>query len=165
VNDEKNMMNLLNLKNTMKMNGKKKTMMKALIKVETKMSMKKGIEANPMLNMKLSMNMKENMNEHESHDECEQECEDEAEYDAANGNETLSICWSPRRPNQSRGGGGNRRVRMGAHRSSVGDAPRGCDGAHVRPRLQPVDGGPPAPRARVEIGEGNTVKGAERRRR
>jgi hypothetical protein len=27
---------------------------------------------------------------------------------AANRNETLSICWLPRRPNQSRGAGGDR---------------------------------------------------------
>jgi hypothetical protein len=41
----------------------------------------------------------------------------------------------------------------------------GCDGAHMSPALRPVDGGPPAPRARAERGKGNTVKKAERRRR
>jgi hypothetical protein len=45
--------------------------------------------------------------------------------EAANGNDTLSICWLTRRPNQSRGAGGDRRVCVGSHRSSVGDAPRG----------------------------------------
>jgi hypothetical protein len=39
----------------------------------------------------------------------------------------------------------------------------GCYGAHVRPGFRPVDGDPPAPRARVESGKGNPVKGAERR--
>jgi hypothetical protein len=37
----------------------------------------------------------------------------------------------------------------------------GCDGAHVRAGLRPVDGGPPAPRARVENGKGNAVKVAK----
>jgi hypothetical protein len=109
VNNEKTIMNLLDLKNTRKMNGKKERLIKALIKVATKMTVKKSIEANPMLNTKISMNMKENGNEyefgHQSDDGCEEKCEDEAEYNAANGNEMLSICWSPRRPNQSRGGG------------------------------------------------------------
>jgi hypothetical protein len=51
--------------------------------------------------------------------------------EAANWNETLSICRLHRRPNQSCGAGGDRRVRVGSHRSSVGDAPPGCDRAHV----------------------------------
>jgi hypothetical protein len=41
----------------------------------------------------------------------------------------------------------------------------GCDGAHLRPGHRPVDGGAPAPRARMQSGKENTVKGAERRRR
>jgi hypothetical protein len=46
--------------NTMKMNGRNKTKVKALVKVETKMNMKKNIELNTELKMKMSMNMKVN---------------------------------------------------------------------------------------------------------
>jgi hypothetical protein len=41
----------------------------------------------------------------------------------------------------------------------------GCDGAYVQPGLRPVDGGLPAPRARVESAKANPVTGGERRRR
>jgi hypothetical protein len=40
--------------------------------------------------------------------EAEDECEDEREYGAVNGNQMLSICGLPLRPNQSRKGGEGR---------------------------------------------------------
>jgi hypothetical protein len=48
-------MNLLNMRKTIKMNGKKKMKRKTVVNVKSKMSMKKGIEANTKLNMKMTM--------------------------------------------------------------------------------------------------------------
>jgi hypothetical protein len=45
-------MNLLNMRKTIKMNGKKRTTIKTVVK--SKMSMKDGIEANTKLNMKMT---------------------------------------------------------------------------------------------------------------
>jgi hypothetical protein len=68
---------------------------------------------NPKMKMgvKMKANMNENKNEyefgHEFHDEREEECRDEAEteHNAANWNEMLLICWSPRRVSERPGGG------------------------------------------------------------
>jgi hypothetical protein len=56
--NNKEIMNLLNMKKTINMNRKKKTKMKVLLKVENKISMKRIIELNVKLKMKTTLNSK-----------------------------------------------------------------------------------------------------------
>jgi hypothetical protein len=59
---KKKIMNLLNMKNTMKMNGKM-MIMNAPVNVKTKMNMKRDIAVNSKFKMRMNMNvtMKPNM--------------------------------------------------------------------------------------------------------
>jgi hypothetical protein len=56
--NNKEIMNLLNVKKAMNMNGKKKTKVKVLVRVQNKSSMKRIIEPNAKLKMKTTLNSK-----------------------------------------------------------------------------------------------------------
>jgi hypothetical protein len=58
---KKKIMNLLNMKNTIKINGKK-TKMKALVSVKRKVNIKQSIGMNSKLNMRMNMNAKMKLN-------------------------------------------------------------------------------------------------------
>jgi hypothetical protein len=67
--------------------------------------------------------------------------------EAANVNEIWSIYRLSPPPNQSRGAGGDHQVRVGSHRSSVGDVPRGMRWHPCVTRASARRWGLPAPRA------------------
>ena len=106
---KKTIVKLLEMTKTRKMIGKKVNI-KALVNVQTKVNMKKSMKVN--MNMNETMDHEHASDEEEDESECEHEgereceyvfqreshderrkCQTEAEYDAASGNEMLSICW------------------------------------------------------------------------